>query len=257
MKINLEKFDIQDFNIEQSFTEKDLDYSIAENYAKILRHLEHFSHQCLWIFDYHLNNFYYISSNTNFFHKKDIDLVKENGYDYFIKNTYPNDILYLLHIHKSTWKFLQNLDKNQSVTDLKVNYVIQLRNALGKYVAVNQQVKLVETDKQGNIWLSLGSFEEVNDKLSYLPYIQNVVSGKKTNLFKTSFSKHNFEVPKLSERELELLKYLTENFTQKEISERMYISMDTLKTHRKNLYRKLHAADKKEAMKSAHYLGLF
>ncbi len=256
MKINLEEFDIQDFNISQSFAEKDLNYSIAENYAKILRHLEYFSHQCFWIFDYHLNNFYYISSNSNFFKKKDFDLVKENGYDYFIKNTYPNDILYLLEIHKNTWKFLQNLDKNQSVTDFKVNYVIQLRNTLGKYVAVNQQVKLVETDKQGNIWLSLGSFEEVNEKLSYFPYIQNVVSGKKTNLIETSVSKHSFEAPKLTERELELLRYLSNNFSQTEISERMYISVDTLKNHRKNLYRKLHVSDKKEAMKNAYYLGL-
>ena len=257
MKINSENIDIQDFNIEQSFVKEDLDYRIVENYIKTLDHLESLSRQCFWIFDYHLNNFHYISSNTHFFQKKEIESVKENGYDYFIKNTEPNDVLYLLNIHKSAWAFLQNLDKTQTITDFKVSYVIQLRNASGKYVAVNQQVKFVETDKEGNMWLSLGSFEEVSNNLSYLPYIQNVVSGEKTNLFKTSVSKKDFEAPRLTERELKLLAYLSENFTQKEIAERLFISIDTLKGHRKSLYRKLHAADKKEALKNAYYLGLF
>ena len=257
MNPNLEKFDIQDFNIEQSFIEKDLDYRIAENHAKTLRHLENLSQQCFWIFDYHLNNFYYISSNTNFFQKKEIDLVKENGYDYFIKNTYPDDILYLLNIHKSAWDFLQNLDKTQSVTDFKVSYIIQLRNAFGKYIAVNQQVKFLETDKRGNVWLSLGSFKEVSENLTYPPYIQNVKTGEKTNLFKTSVSKKDFEAPELNKRELELLAYLSKNFTQKEIAKRLFISIETLKGHRKNLYRELHAADKKEAIRNAYYLGLF
>jgi len=251
MKPNLEKFDIQDFNIKQSFVKEDLDYSIAENYAITLRHLENLSQQCFWIFDYHLNNFYYISSNTNFFSKKEIDLVKKNGYDYFIKHTHPNDILYLLNIHKSAWYFLQNLDKNQSITDFKVSYIIQILNTSSKYITVNQQVKFLETDKQGNVWLSLGYFEEVSKNMSYSPYIKNVESGKKTNLIKTSVSKHSFEAPKLTKRELKLLTYLSENFTQKEIAERLFISIETLKGHRKNLYRKLHASDKNEAMKNA------
>ncbi len=246
---------IKDFYIQQAFVKEDLDYRIAKNHAETLRHIESMSNQCFWIFDYYKNGFYYISDNTHFFPQKDSDLRKKNGYDYLIRNTHPDDILYLLSIHKATWNFLQNLSQNQSITDFKVSYVIRLRSGADKYIPVSQQVKLIATDRLGNIWLSLGLFEKIGTRLNYSPYIQNMRSGIKYSLFKSTISKHSFDAPKISARELELLRYLSENYSQVEISKRMNISLDTLKTHRKNLYRKLQAESRNEVVRNAGYLG--
>jgi len=111
-------------------------------------------------------------------------------------------------------------------------------------------------DKKGNIWLSLGLFEVVKKELSFLPYIQNTVTGEKTELSEIALSKKMFTSPKLSERENELLQLIAKNYSQTEIAVSMHISLETLRSHRKNLYRKLQASDKNEALKNAFYLGV-
>lgn len=248
---------IQQFDLGQPFGGEEPDYSIAAHYATALRHLESMSRQCMWIFDYYRNNFYYLSGNTDFFPQEDRQMVQEDGYHYFTRNTHPNDVLYLLTIHKTAWKFLNNLPSGQTLTDFKICYIIRLRNAKGKYVSVSQQVKAIATDASGNMWLSMGLFEEVSHELSYFPYIENTATGKRFELNEIARQKAGFEAPRLSEREMELLWLLGRNLTQREIADHMCVALDTFKTHRKSLYRKLHASGKNEALKNAYYLGLF
>ena len=44
----------------------------------------------------------------------------------------------------------------------------------------------------------------------------------------------------LSKRELEILLLITQNYTSKQIAEKLYISPNTVSSHRKNLIRKTH-----------------
>ena len=47
------------------------------------------------------------------------------------------------------------------------------------------------------------------------------------------------EQPLLTKREREILQLITEGYTNTQIAERLFISIDTVDTHRKNLYNKL------------------
>ena len=60
----------------------------------------------------------------------------------------------------------------------------------------------------------------------------------------------------LTERERELLSFLSSNLSQHEIARRMYISLNTVKTHTKALYRKLGAVSRSEAVEMASFRGL-
>ena len=55
----------------------------------------------------------------------------------------------------------------------------------------------------------------------------------------------------LSERELEILRYIAQGFSNREISERLYISVSTVKTHINNLYAKLSAGNRVQALSLA------
>jgi DNA-binding CsgD family transcriptional regulator len=257
MKDNFELPVYKQFNLVQPFVESELDYGIAENFAASLRHLSSMSNMCFWIFDYFRNNFYYISENTDFFKKEDRLTVMENGYDYFIKNTHPNDILYLLSIHKAAWTFIRNLPADRPMTDYKICYTIRLRDVEGNFVPVNQQVKPIATDPRGNGWLSMGLFEIDHSNLTYLPYIIHTNTGEKTILGDIS-QKNLVNIPPiLSEREIELLEYISKNMNQKDIASKLCISLNTLQGHRKSLYRKLMANNKANALKNAYHMGLF
>ncbi len=60
----------------------------------------------------------------------------------------------------------------------------------------------------------------------------------------------------LSERERGVLRYLPTQLTSRDIATELYVSMNTLKTHLKSIYRKLHASSRGDAVARARGLGL-
>lgn len=60
----------------------------------------------------------------------------------------------------------------------------------------------------------------------------------------------------LSEREKEILRLMAEAFNYKAIAEKLYISYETVRTHVKNIYKKLHVTSRSEAVIKAIQQGL-
>jgi DNA-binding NarL/FixJ family response regulator len=52
----------------------------------------------------------------------------------------------------------------------------------------------------------------------------------------------------LSERETEVLGYITKGYSGKEIAEKMHVSINTVKTHLKHIYQKLHVRSRTEIL---------
>jgi LuxR family maltose regulon positive regulatory protein len=63
-------------------------------------------------------------------------------------------------------------------------------------------------------------------------------------------------VEQLSQRELEILRLLKSSLSSPEIAEKLYISVGTVRTHIKNIYRKLDVNRRTEAVERARELGL-
>ena len=55
----------------------------------------------------------------------------------------------------------------------------------------------------------------------------------------------------LSDREREVLQWLSKGFSYKEIAIKLFISIETVRTHIRNIYEKLHVANKTEALKKS------
>ncbi len=55
----------------------------------------------------------------------------------------------------------------------------------------------------------------------------------------------------LSDRENEVLQWLSKGFSYKEIAGKLFISIETVRTHIRNIYEKLHAGNKLEALRKA------
>jgi len=60
----------------------------------------------------------------------------------------------------------------------------------------------------------------------------------------------------LSESELRVLRYLPTNLSASEIADELYVSVNTIKTHMRNLYAKLGTHRRAEAVSLARTLGL-
>ena len=60
----------------------------------------------------------------------------------------------------------------------------------------------------------------------------------------------------LSEKEQVVLRYLPTMMSNQEIAGELYVSVNTIKTHLKNIYRKLGSSDRREAVRRARELRL-
>ncbi len=68
--------------------------------------------------------------------------------------------------------------------------------------------------------------------------------------------RHNSFIPKLTRREQEVLKLITEEYTTQEIAEKLFLSPKTVETHRQNLMLKLEAKNSIGLVKIALQKGL-
>ena len=66
---------------------------------------------------------------------------------------------------------------------------------------------------------------------------------------------HSLTEP-LSQRELEVLQLIAQGLSNREISERLFLALDTVKGHNRNIFRKLQVRRRTEAVARARELGL-
>jgi DNA-binding NarL/FixJ family response regulator len=77
------------------------------------------------------------------------------------------------------------------------------------------------------------------------------IASKVLAMFKAGTSFPSDESYNLTDREMEVLKYLVDGMSYKLISEKCFVSIDTVSSHVKNIYKKLHVHSKSEAVAKA------
>jgi len=100
------------------------------------------------------------------------------------------------------------------------------------------------------IWLAL--------KLTK-PKIERVVVEKEIYIEKTRefiFNEAQFTRLGISKRELEVLQLMADGFSNAEIAARLFVSLNTIKTHASNLFMKLDASRRTQAIEKAKSLSL-
>jgi len=93
-----------------------------------------------------------------------------------------------------------------------------------KYISFTEKTLIFETSKNQNS-TNISIFE---DKISFIKKISEFILDKN--------EENNNEI---SEREKEIIKYIALGLTNKEIADKLFISIHTVTTHRKNISNKL------------------
>ena len=165
--------------------------------------------------------------------ERDFDVVgnADNGascLNYFRSNT--ADVI-LMDIN------LPDMNGIQLCKEIKENYPGIMVLALSTFNQGTYINKMMESGASGYLLKNAGRHEIIQA-------LQDVVKGKTYLSFEAgqalkSATLSNPQQPLLTKREKEILLLITEGLTNIQIGEKLFISIDTVESHRKNLYSKL------------------
>ncbi len=149
---------------------------------------------------------------------------------------------------------------------VKIVYAIYYKHTGDKIKAVKNLLEALEYAANENILMSFIYYHDwIKDLLIEVFKIQATT---KTNIPKKLTDKLKLAIEKrekfkkinlesgLSERELEILKLIPDNLSNQEIADKLFISLNTVKTHLKNIYLKFEVDNRTKAIAKAKELGL-
>jgi LuxR family transcriptional regulator, maltose regulon positive regulatory protein len=201
---------------------------------------------------------------------------KDNGLDPEAKIFYLDEHGYspyaLLFIFESKYveaeKLLSKLlkmaiveNRIERIVELKVIYAILYKSIGNKEKAVTTLVESMEYAANDQILMSYILFhDQIKDLLPETYKRQATTTTKipkslidrlKSTIEKRGKHKQiNFEIS-ISKRELETLRLIAEDYTNQEIADKLFISLNTVKTHLKNIFLKLGVDNRSKAVSSA------
>ena len=231
----------------------EIDYSILEKRKNDWIKLSEVTHSIVLVFDCYTNKFVFVSDNIPKLYGLDSRRLFIHGHQPVIEVIHPDDIDYGLLVRKKIYSILRSFS-NEEKRNYKAIHEMRIRNMRGEYIRIIEQEQVLELDKSGNIWLMLSVIDVDASHESEIikSHLYNFKTGEQifTDLSDT------LDEP-LTNRELEVLRFMKKGLLSKEIAEALKVSINTVNSHRQNILQKLKANNSIEAVNFAQRLGLF
>lgn len=154
----------------------------------------------------------------------------------------------------------------ERMIELKILYAILYKMTGNKEQSLGALIESLEYAADENIIMSFLLYhDKIGDLLAEIYKIQatsktgiprKLLDKLKLALGKKEKLNKNYVPAGLSVREQDILYLIAEDLTNHEIADKLFISLNTVKTHLKNLYIKLEANNRKTAVDKAKELGL-
>lgn len=243
--------------INQLFQKDKLDYSILKEHIRFLESLNVVHNSVVSIFDLAEMEHVYLSPNFADLLGWDQEKIAAPDNEYINQRMHPDD---LAHLNRVSWQFFELILRvdplwREQMKFIKLIMDYRTTGKDGKYVRVVEQHKLLELDQSGNPWLSLSILDISPD--------QDLTSLCRYRLVNTSsgelyhFPNHSLIAEhKLSFREQEILQLLAKGLISKQIADQLFISVNTVNTHRQRIIEKLEVSNTAEAVQYAGKMGL-
>ncbi|MFA5806354.1 MAG: LuxR C-terminal-related transcriptional regulator [Melioribacteraceae bacterium] len=235
----------------QKFTEADLDYSILENHIPFLRKIAELSNSVIMIFDLYKRQHIYVSDNISRILNFDLKKVKgETGY--MDSRIHPEDLPQLMEAGTYFLRYGFSLLPEHRKEGKLINEY-RILNEKGKYIRIIEQQMCLEVDINGNVWLALGIMDISPDQNDDAPFSSRLIDFQKGAVY--MFPPPDKEAM-LTAREKDVLLLISKGLISKQIADKLFISVNTVNTHRQRILEKLQADNAIEAIKYASKLGL-
>ncbi|WP_312992917.1 response regulator transcription factor [Chryseobacterium flavum] len=224
-----------------------IDYSQAGDYLEAVKALSRTTYQSLYVINYQTKGFEYVSDNPLFLCGKTSKEVKKLGYAFYFQNVKAEDVEMLIKINEAGFKFYDTIPVHERKL-YSISYDFYLINSRKNLMLVNHKLTPMFLTEQGQVWKALCVVSLSSNNSS-----GNVVLSKdgSDEIWKYDLAADAWERSekiKLSSREYEILSLHASGRTINEIAEKLFITADTVKFHRKKLFEKIGVGNIAEAL---------
>ena len=228
----------------------DTDKRQTANYLEVVEAFARTTYKSVYVIDYEKKGFEYVSDNPLFLCGNSAAEVQEMGYAFYFKYVPKADLELLLKINTIGFDFYETKPLEER-KDYSISYDFHLKTEAGKTLLINQNLTPLFLTESGKIWKAI-CFVSLSTQ-------QN--AGNITITQKGSTEKRIYDLAtdcwkavkkiELTQREQEILHYAIRGYAITEIAEKIHISSNTVKFHRKKLFEKLGVATIYEAISFA------
>lgn len=234
-----------DRNTVNSISEKD--FVQTGNYLEIVKAFARITYMSVYVIDYQNKGFEYVSDNPLFLCGLTPEEVQELGYGFYFRNVKKDDLPLLLKINEVGFDFYEKLPledrKNHTIS-----YDFHIINEKKNTMLINHKLTPMFLTEDGKIWKAMCIVALSPNHTSGNITISKQGSG---NIWKYDLESKKWveeEKAKLSDREIEILRFYARGLTITEIAEQIFVSADTVKFHRRKLFEKIGVQNITEAL---------
>ena len=231
------------------------DYGMVKYYTRLADALSQLLYHSIYLIDYYKKGFLYVSDNPLFLCGKSARQVLQAGYSFYLKNVPYEDLQLLLEINEAGFHFYNNIALDER-TDYSISYDFRLKQPNGHLILINHKLAPLILDTTGNIWIALCLVSLSSNNKPGNIVIKNAKE-KKVFEYDISLQKWNEQkVVRLNNQEKEILILSSRGLAAERIAKELFLSVDTIKFHKKNLFKKLKVNSISEAILSAVNTGI-
>jgi DNA-binding CsgD family transcriptional regulator len=153
-----------------------------------------------------------------------------------LNTIHPDDVDFVASAEAFIFKFFNERIAREKFLSYKMNYSFRSRMKDGKYALLNHQAIMLSLDEDGKTGKSLNIHTRI-DHLgnSNTRKISLIGLNGEPSYINMSLEAPTRPLPYFSKREIQILKLISEGFTNSEISEKLFIAVVTVKKHRQNI----------------------
>lgn len=207
------------------------------------------THQYVYIIDYYRGSFLYVSENFYYLCGISSEKIRDLGYKTFTDIVPEDDQNMLIELNRAGFSFFDTFPKNERM-DYTISYDFHILHGK-KAQLINHKITPLVLTQDGKILLSLCTIS-----MSAVNKPGNIIIKKEGGLKYYEYSLMNHEWTEkgnitLSETERDVLRLSAQGYTMNEISERIYKSINTVKSCKRSLFAKLEVKNIAEAVSLA------
>lgn len=253
MKIKIEDF-FKPIHVKDNFSKDD--YEIVEAFINFAKSLSKLTYQSIYLIDYSKKSFLFVSDNPIFLCGSSPAEVMKEGYRHYVNNVPESDLHLLKKINDVGFDFYGKLKADDRLK-YSISYDFHLEQPGSKPLLVNHKLKPLLLDDSSNPWIAVCLVS-----ISSHPTAGNIRFKSDEDGRQFEYDLENdvwVETPriKLKPREKDILLFSAQGLTMDQIADRLYVSIDTVKFHKKQIFSKLKVKSITEATALAIELSLF